>query len=103
MRRVFRRRLAWRDVLWIDGAPAIASGRARIWRELVALRVAGGGRLDRDTLAAAAGVGLVRIVEHELGRQLGRLEVDLRAEQEQDRLGLDQDADALVLDDLVER
>src|SRR5580700_8260494 len=61
--------------------------------------VAGGGRLDGDALAAAASVCLVRIVKHELGRELGGLEIDLRAEQEQDRLGFDQDADALVLDD----
>jgi hypothetical protein len=54
-------------------------------------------------LAAAAGVGLVRVVEHELRRQLGGLVVDRGADQEQHGLGIDQDGHALVLDHLVDR
>ena len=53
--------------------------------------------------AAAAGRGLVRIVEHELRRQLVGLVVHLGAEQEQHGLRVDQDLDALVLDHLVGR
>src|SRR5688572_6708884 len=41
-------------------------------------------------LAAAAGGGLVRVVEHELRRELLGLVVHLGAEQEQHRLGVDQ-------------
>src|SRR3954466_2785251 len=54
-------------------------------------------------LPAAAGAGLVRIVEDELRLHLVGLVVHLGAEQEQHRLGIDQDLDALVLDDLVGR
>ena len=54
-------------------------------------------------LAAAAGAGLVRVVEDELGLHLVGLVVHLGAEQEQHGLGIDQDLDALVLDDLVGR
>ena len=53
--------------------------------------------------AAAAGAGLVRVVEDELRLHLVGLVVHLGAEQEQHRLGIDQDLDALVLDDLVGR
>jgi hypothetical protein len=49
-----------------DPRPASVRSRCRLGR-----------RLDRHALAAAAGVGLVRIVEHELRRQLGGLVVDL--------------------------
>src|SRR5215475_11851874 len=62
-----------------------------------------GGRRERDRFAAAAGRGLVRIVEHESGRQLVDLEVHLGAEQEEHGLGIDQQLDALVLDHLVAR
>ena len=51
--------------------------------------------------AAAAGAGLVRIVEDELRRHLVDLVVHLGAEQKQHGLGIDQDLDALVLNDLV--
>src|SRR5829696_6349366 len=59
-----------------------------------------GGR-DRDGFATAAGRGLVRIVEDELRRELGGLEVHLRPEQEQHGLGVDEDLHALVLDDVL--
>src|SRR5579872_1514013 len=108
-----RRWKAWRfsagvgiaTVLGGNADLAIARRRLEIWQEADAddLCVARGGRLDGDALAAAAGVGLVRIVEDELGREARRLVVDLRAEQEEHRLGLDEDGDALVLDDLVKR
>src|SRR3954451_5416652 len=52
-------------------------------------------------LAAAAGAGLVGIVEDELGLHLVGLVVHFGAEQEQPRLGIDQDLDALVLDNLI--
>src|SRR6266851_8980639 len=57
------------------------------------------GELHR--FAAAAGAGLVRIVEDELRRHLVDLVVHLGAEQKQHGLGIDQDLHALVLDDLV--
>src|ERR1700761_827891 len=59
------------------------------------------GRLELHGFAAAAGANLIRIVEDELGLHLVGLVVHLGAEQEQDRLGVDQDLDALVLDDFV--
>ena len=49
------------------------------------------GRLELHRFAAAAGRGLVRVVEHELRRQLLGLVVHLGAEQEQHRLRVDQD------------
>src|SRR3954465_2017092 len=58
-------------------------------------------RGDRDRFAAAAGRGLVRVLEHELRRELRRLVVHLGAEQEQHRLRIDEDLDALVLDDVL--
>src|SRR5664280_3791090 len=61
------------------------------------------GRRELHGFAAAAGAGLVRIVEDELRRQLVGLVVHLGAEQEQHRLRIDQDLDALVLDHLVGR
>src|SRR5450759_645527 len=51
--------------------------------------------------AAATGAGLVRVVEDELRLHLVGLVIHLGAEQEQHGLGIDQDLDALVLDDLV--
>src|SRR3974390_991720 len=48
-------------------------------------------------LAAATRAGLIRIVEHELRRELLGLEVHFGAEQEQHRLRIDQNLDALVL------
>jgi len=54
-----------------------------------------------DRFAAAAGRGLVRIVEHELRGELVGLVVHLGADQEQHGLGIDQDTHALVLDHLV--
>jgi hypothetical protein len=60
-------------------------------------------RRDRDALAAAAGRGLVGIGEGERRRQVVDLEIHLRAEQEQHRLGVDQELDPLVLDHFVER
>src|SRR5258706_10115457 len=53
--------------------------------------------------AAAAGPGLVRVVEDELRRHLVDLVIHLGAQQEQHGLGIDQDLHALVLDDLVGR
>src|SRR6266566_1245308 len=53
--------------------------------------------------AAAAGAGLVRVVEDELRRHLVDLVVHLGAQQEQHGLRIDQDLHALVLDDLVGR
>ena len=43
------------------------------------------------------------LLKTKLDEQLVDLEIHLRAEQEQQRLGIDQQLDALVLDDLVER
>src|SRR6185503_2009968 len=60
------------------------------------------GRSELYRLAAAAGRGLVRIVEHEGRGELVDLEIHLGAEQEHDRLGIDEQLDALVLDDFVE-
>ena len=53
-------------------------------------------------LAAAAGRGLVRIVEDEVRGQLVELVVHFRAQQEKHGLRIDQNLDALVLDDLVD-
>src|SRR5260370_23241665 len=58
-------------------------------------------RRQLHRFAAAAGAGLVRIVEDELRRHLVDLVVHLGAEQKQHGLGIDQDLHALVLDDLV--
>ena len=58
-------------------------------------------RRELHRFAAAAGRGLVRIVEHELRRKLLGLVVHLGAEQEQHRLRIDQDLHALVLDHFV--
>src|SRR6202012_6273733 len=58
-------------------------------------------RRQLHRLAAAAGRNLVRVVEDELGLHLVGLVVHLGAEQEQHRLGIDQDLDALVLDHFV--
>ena len=58
-------------------------------------------RRERNRLAAAAGRGLVRIVEYELRRELRGREVHLRSEQEQHRLRVDQDGNALFLDDFI--
>src|SRR5580692_197262 len=68
------------------------------WRKKLAVDL-GGGQLHR--LAAAAGRDLVRVVEDELGLHLVGLVVHLGAQQEQHRLGIDQDLDALVLDHFV--
>src|SRR5690606_8837081 len=54
-------------------------------------------RGDGHALAATAGVGFVRIAEDEARGQPRLLPVDLRADQEQHRLGVDQDGHALVL------
>src|SRR6476469_1431679 len=61
-------------------------------------RVGLGGRLELHRFAAAAGGCLVRIVEYELRGEFVGLVVHFGAEQEQDRLGIDEDAHALVLD-----
>src|SRR4051794_38037683 len=53
--------------------------------------------------AAAAGAGLVRIVEDELRRHLVDLVVHLRTKQKQHRFGIDQYLHALVLDHFVGR
>src|ERR1044072_1603252 len=69
------------------------------------MRVRGGrtgGRRQLHRLAAAAGRGLVRVVEHEGRRELVDLEVHLGAEQEHDRLRVDQQLDALALHHLHE-
>src|SRR3954452_8370478 len=58
------------------------------------------GELHR--FAAAAGRGLVRVVEHECRREFVDLEVHLGPEQEQNRLRVNQELHALVLNDLVE-
>src|SRR3954468_13073773 len=64
----------------------------------VRLGALGLGRRQQHGFTAAAGRGLVRVVEHELRRQLADLPVHLGAEQEQDRLGIDHELHALVLD-----
>src|SRR3954454_23474179 len=61
----------------------------------------GGGELHR--FAAATGADLVRIIEDELRRHPVDLVIHLGAEQEKDRLRINQDLYALVLDDLVGR
>src|SRR5262245_38324834 len=61
------------------------------------------GGLEHDRFTAAAGRGLVRVVENEARLQHRLLVVHLGAEQEQDGLGVDEYPDALVLDDLIER
>src|SRR3984893_9560097 len=69
-------------------------------------RSMGGGFVRRRQLhgfPASAGGNLVRVVEHELGGELVDFEVHLGPEQEQHRLGIDQETHALVLDDLVGR
>src|SRR5215813_12286364 len=58
-------------------------------------------RLELDRLATAARGSLVRVVEHELRGELVGLVIHLGADQEQDRLRVDQHAHALVLDHLV--
>src|SRR6476646_5816304 len=60
------------------------------------------GRGELHRLAAAAGGGLVRIVEHEGGGQLVDLEVHLGPEQEQNGFWIDQQRHALVFDRLIE-
>src|SRR6185437_15712699 len=79
-------------------AASSAHGR-RNWRQLALIQLR---RLDRHALAAAAGVGLVGIVESEPGGEPAHLVVDLGADQEQHRLGVHDDVDSLVLHDLVE-
>src|SRR5690606_18191330 len=61
-----------------------------------------GNRCDGDRYAAPTGAGLVRIVENELGGQLVDFVVHLGAEQEQNSLRVDQNANPLVLDNFVE-
>src|SRR5262249_42911425 len=70
-------------------------------RRRSSVRVRLGCRLELDRFTPAASRCLVGIVEHELRRELVGLVVHLGAEQEQHRLGIDQDPDALVLDHLV--
>ena len=60
-------------------------------------------RLDHHRFAAAAGFRLIGIVEHEAGRKLVALVVHLGADKEHHRLGVDEDADALVFDHFIER
>src|SRR5262245_44099587 len=80
------------------GFPIRTCAKSRIgWALLVGL----GGRFELHRFAAAAGGGLVRIVEHELGGELVGLIVHLGAEQEQHRLGIDQDTNSLVLEHLA--
>jgi len=57
---------------------------------------------DLHGFAAAAGAGLIWIIEDELGRQFFGLIVHLGAEQEKHGLRIDQDLDALVLDNFVD-
>src|SRR5690349_24961081 len=80
-------------------APLMAARPAR----LVRLGTFGLGRREQHGFTAAAGRSLVRIVEHELRRYLADLPVHLGAEQEQHRLGVDHELDALVLDHLFGR
>src|SRR5207237_3474486 len=60
-------------------------------------------RRQLHRFAAAAGGDLVGVVEDELGLHLVGLVVHLGAKQEQDRLGIDQDLHATVLDHFVGR
>src|SRR5215218_440506 len=59
------------------------------------------GRRELYRLAAAAGRGLVGILEHELRRELVGAVIHLGAEQEQHGGGIDQHARAFALDDFV--
>src|SRR5688572_17369108 len=58
---------------------------------------------DRHGLAAAAGGGLVRVLENELRCQLACLKVHLGTEKEQHGLRVDKDLHALVFHNLVQR
>ena len=78
--------------------PADSHGLGRL-----SVRVIHAHRRDGDGFAAAAGAGLIGIIEAETGGQLVRLIVHLRPEQEQDGLRLDEDLDALILDDVFAR
>src|SRR3954453_2721024 len=60
------------------------------------------GRRQLHRLPTAAGRGLVRIVEHEGRGQFVHLEVHFGAKQEQNGFRVDQQFDALVLDDFIE-
>src|SRR6476660_8272010 len=60
-------------------------------------------RRNRHALAAAAGRRLIRIVEDEPRAELLGDEIHFRADEKEDRLRLDVDLHALVLDDFVER
>src|SRR5579871_4725803 len=60
------------------------------------------GRRDLDRLAAAAGRGLVRIVEDETRAQLFLHEIQLGADQEEDSLGIDEDLHAPVFHHFLE-
>src|SRR5947209_8447935 len=80
---------------------SVMAGSVR--RRRLAAAPAFGSRYERNRFPAAAGRDLVRVVEHELGRELGRAEIHLGAEQEQHGLGVDQHGDALLLHDLVAR
>src|SRR5512146_2367482 len=60
-------------------------------------------RRDRHALDAAAGGRLVGVVEHEAAAQLLAHEIHLGADEEHDRLGIDEYLHALVLDHFLER
>src|ERR1700721_1439084 len=78
--------------------PSWPLGGARLPRRLRRLAMT----LDVKRLAAAAAALLVRIAEDKAGFELFLHVIHLGAEDEHDRLGIDQHGDALVLDDLVE-
>src|ERR1700733_6468035 len=63
----------------------------------------GFGRQDRHGLAAAAGFCLIGIAEDKSFGELVALEIHFRPNQKHDRFRIDQDTNAFVLDDFIER
>src|SRR5262245_35474672 len=86
--------------------PESCSLRKSIYSALAAIGLFGRNRLSRlqhHRLAAAAGRGLVRVVENEARFQHRFLVVHLGAEQEQDGFRIDEELDTAVFDDLIQR
>src|SRR3982750_2265298 len=81
-----------------DSADGRGAAESAIVGTGASLTVASGGRRDRETFAAAALAGRVRILEHELRVETFALEIDFGAVDERQPLPIDQHADAVEIE-----